>query len=302
MSNAGELSQSSPQAGDHRLFNRRLKVIVTVVVATMLAASVWVVLTSPSSNLSGPTTSSTIAGRPQYSAGVVNSSEPSGLGPISANAIPGFVEAYVIDFTGNTLPSVWRSFSGIPGGDPTGQFSPAHVVVSGGLLRLNTWKDPNYHNQWVTGGLCLCGEPLTYGAFFVRSRQTGSGPNEVELLWPKSNSWPPEIDFNESGGATNETSATDHWTIANHLKQSFLSVNLTKWHTWGVIWTPRFIKYTLDGQVWSTDNIAASIPNQPMTVDLEQRTICDPRSQCPTRPTSLLVDWVSMFSPSTNAG
>lgn len=295
MSNVADSPESSSHPDVHRRFHRRMKVLIMVVAVTMVGASVWVALSSPPTYSPAPPTS-TIAIKPQYAPGVVNAAEPSGMGPLVANAVSGFVESYVDDFNSDSLPTEWQRFSGIPGGDPTGQFSPAHVVVKNGILRLNTWRDPKFHKKWVTGGLCLCGRPLTYGAFFVRSRQTGSGPNEVELLWPEDNSWPPEIDFNESGGATIETSATIHWSVANHLAQNYLRVNLTKWHTWGVVWTPRSIKYTLDGFVWATDTIVGSIPSIPMTIDLEQRTICDPKSQCPTRPTSLLVDWVVQYS------
>ena len=282
-----------------RVVSRRLKLVVTIVVAVLLVAIVWVVTTSPNS---GPATSTSFPTAAQYSAGVVNASKTSGLGPLSATSIPGYVQSYVTEFTGSSLPPGWHTFSGKPGGDPTGQFSPAHVTVSNGLLQLNAWKDPQFHNMWVTGGLCLCGKPQTYGAFFIRSRQTGSGPNEVELLWPEDNSWPPEIDFNETGGRSFETSATVHWAIANHQIQYLIAADLTTWHTWGVIWTPKEIDYTLDGHVWATDTVSATIPGLPMSIDIEQRTVCDPTTQCPVRPTSLLVEWVEAFSPSTSVG
>jgi beta-glucanase (GH16 family) len=142
----------------------------------------------------------------------------------------------------------------------------------------------------------------SYGAFFVRSRQTGSGPNEVELLWPQDNSWPPEIDFNETGGQSNLSSGTIHWTVVNHQIQYHVATDLSQWHTWGVIWTPQSVIFTLDGQPWATDEVSASVPHQPMTIDIEQRTVCDPLTQCPSQPTSLLVDWVAAFSPSPSAG
>ena len=295
-----ENSPEPPSRGDNdSVVSRRLKLAVSAVVVVMLVAIGWVVATSPSS---GPTTSTSTSQSPQYPAGVVDAAESSGLGPLSATSVPGYVESYVNDFTGGSLPAGWSTFSGKPGGDPTGQFSPTHVVVSNGLLHLNAWKDPQFGNRWVTGGLCLCGKPQTYGAFFVRSRQTGSGPNEVELLWPEDNSWPPEIDFNESSGKSFETAATVHWTVANHQIQSFKTTDLSQWHTWGVIWTPQAIDYTLDGHVWASDTVASSIPELPMTIDIEQRTICDPLTQCPARPTSLLVDWVQSFSPTTSGG
>ena len=296
MSNIKDLTVSNTSGDDNPKISRRVKWLAAWSVVAMIVATTWVIVTSPASPNSGPATSTTVFTPPAYSAGVVNPAEPSGLGPLPANAVPGFVESYVNDFSDNALPVGWYTFTGVPGGDPSGQFSSAHVVVNNGLLELNAWKDPAFHNRWVTGGLCLCGRPQTYGAYFVRSRQTGSGPNEVELLWPQDNSWPPEVDFNETGGASLVTSATVHWTIANHLIQNAVQVDLKQWHTWGVVWTPHVIKYTLDGRVWATDTLVDSIPNQPMTLDFEQRTICDPRVQCPSVPTSLLIDWVVTFA------
>ncbi len=81
-----------------------------------------------------------------------------------------------------------------------------------GELLLSTYRDKHYQNRWVTGGLCQCGLPHVYGAYFVRSRSTGVGPNEVELLWPENNQWPPEIDFNETPSA-HQSSATVHWGV-----------------------------------------------------------------------------------------
>jgi len=299
MSDVEHPLEPAPRGEIQRSISRRLTMIVALVLVAMIGAVVWVAETSPSLN---GNTSTTIARTPLYPAGEADATEPSGLAPINPIAVKGYAETYVNDFAGDSLPAGWSTFNGIPGGDPTGRFSPAHVTVGTGLLSINAWKDPAFKDQWVTGGLCLCGKPQTYGAFFVRSRQTGSGPNEVELLWPLDNSWPPEIDFNETGGQTRFTSATVHWTVADHTIQDHLAINLSQWHTWGVIWTSRSIEYTVDGRLWAVDNVTDSIPQLPMTLDIEQRTVCDPLSQCPSRPTSLLVDWVQDFSPLSDAG
>jgi len=164
------------------------------------------------------------------------------------------------------------------------------------MLQLNTWKDPKFQNRWVTGGLCQCGLSKTYGAYFVRSRVTGPGPNEVELLWPTTNIWPPEIDFNETGGIVNATSSTVHYGPINLIEQRFVSVNVEKWHTWGLIWTPTKIVYIVDGQVWGTISAAAEIASVPMTLDFEQRQLCEIHQQCPKHPISMLIDWVAEYT------
>ncbi len=173
------------------------------------------------------------------------------------------------------------------------------MTFSGGMLQLNTWKDPAYGNEWVAGGLCQCGVQNRYGAYFVRSRVTGPGPTQVQLLWPATNTWPPEIDFNESMGTIGKTSATVHFTSKNLQDQRTLDTDLTQWHTWGVIWTPTTITYTVDGKVWGEIKVASEVPDIPMTLDLTQQTWCTSNYACPTAPESTQVDWVAEYSPSS---
>jgi hypothetical protein len=233
-----------------------------------------------------------------YPTGVPNHGEPSGQAPPSARSMPGYTLRYATDFPGTALPAEWDAFSGVPGGIPDGQFSPAHAVVSGGLLRLNAWRDPAYANRWVTGGVCLCSLPQTYGAYFVRSRLTGPGPNEIQLLWPASNTWPPEIDFYESGATTTGAVATVHYGGANNIEQHQVTVDLTKWHTFGVIWSPGSLAYTLDGAVWATVSHPWEVPDQPMTLHVQQQSSCTPGLSygCPKSPVSMEVDWVAEFA------
>jgi beta-glucanase (GH16 family) len=120
----------------------------------------------------------------------------------------------------------------------------------------------------------------------------------VQLLWPAASVWPPEIDFNETDGVTTSTQATVHWSSANLQQHSELNIDLTQWHTFGVIWTPTSITYTVDGEVWGTVTSASEIPNQAMTLDLDQQTWCGSGWACPTAPQSELIDWVAEYNPS----
>jgi beta-glucanase (GH16 family) len=210
----------------------------------------------------------------------------------------GYSQNYVTDFSGNTLPAGWYTYSGTPGGDPGGQWASGHVTVGGGLLNLSTYQDPAYNNEWVAGGLCQCGHTQTYGAYFVRSRVTGGGPTGVELLWPTVG-WPPEIDFNETGGGAGSTTATDIWGPASGKSQNQIKLNIdmTQWHTWGVIWTPSSITYTVDGRAWGTMPASSvQIPSVPMTLDLQQQTWCSSGFACPSSQQSMQVDWVAEYS------
>ena len=250
--------------------------------------------TTSTSTTMGPTSATSFA----TAVGTPDSSSSSGMAPPGATALPGYTLSYVSDFAGSSLPSGWDAYNGKPGGDPGGQFASSHVVVGGGLLQLNTWRDPAYGNAWVTGGLCQCGRAQTYGAYFVRTRVTGAGPTAVELLWPAANVWPPEIDFNETGGGAEGTSATVHFDSTNHTDQRTLAIDMTQWHTWGVIWTSSSIVYTVDGRVWGTVAVASEVPQQAMTLDLQQQTWCSSGWACPTTPQSMQIDWVAEYTAS----
>lgn len=266
---------------------------VTVLIAFAAVTSALVV-----SWRSGHLTGRSLANeRVTYPVGQVDHSEPSGLAPPGANSFPGFKEVYVNDFSGRSIPKGWNAFSGKPGGSPGGQFAVSHLKVVGGELTLNTWRDPAYGGKWVTAGLCQCGMTRIYGAYFVRSRITGGGANEVQLLWPATNAWPPEVDFNESGGDIRRTTATLHYGGANLITQNTVYIDMLKWHTWGVVWTSQGVTYVVDGKVWGSVKEPQAVPSVKMRLDLEQRTQCLLHAQCPKAPVSMLVDWVAEFVP-----
>lgn len=264
-----------------------LVVVATVLVTTVVTGNKTV---APPSQVTTTTPSAT------YPLGTIDLSEPSGLAPPKANAMPGYTLRYVTDFPGTSLPAGWEVFTGIPGGDPGGQFGKAHVTVGHGMLELNTWKDAQYGDKWVTGGLSQYAVSLTYGAYFIRSRVTGVGPNEVQLLWPANNTWPPEIDFNESGRGDTTTTATVHWGKLNEIEQHSIRVDLTEWHTWGVVWTSKSIIFVVDGHAWAEVAEPAAIPHEAMNLDLEQRAMCSLGFDCPTAPESMQVDWIAEYT------
>lgn len=235
----------------------------------------------------------------QFPIGTPNSAEPSGYAPPTSTALPGYSETYATDFIGSSLPAGWSAFSGTPGSDPSSLWAPSHVLVSGGLLELNTWRDPSFANNWVSGGLCQCALARSYGAYFVRSRVTGAGPTQIEMLWPKSG-WPPEVDFNETQGQTTRTVATLHYDLANDQTYQRLSIDMTQWHTWGVIWTPTSVVYTVDGYKWGSATIPPGDLTVPMTLDITQQTWCASGYACPTSAQSTLVDWVAEYSASSS--
>jgi len=291
-----QIDTSTPSHVRHRhgVSSTLIGTAAVIILGLCVAASILFAISVKGGTSFVPTSSTA---HTQFPVGVPSSVEPSGYAPPGAQSLPGFSQSYVSDFKGSSLPAGWNVFTGIPAGDPGGQFGAQHVVVTNGLLELNTWRDPAYQNRWVTGGLCQCELGKTYGAYFVRSRITGPGPNEVELLWMKNNTWPPEIDFNETGGGVAGTSSTIHWSPINQIDQRHVAINMQRWHTWGLIWTPKTVTYLVDGQVWGVISSATEITRQPMTLDFEQRALCGVGLQCPTRPVSMLIDWVAEYNP-----
>src|ERR1019366_55704 len=222
--------------------------------------------------------------------------EPSHLAPPARIAVRGYTLAYCSDFTGSSLPWGWDKFSGVPKGDPSGYFEPRHVHVRNGILEVDTSKDPGHGNVWATGGVCHCGAHRTYGAFFVRSRSIGVGPDNVELLWPVAHVWTPAIDFTESSQLPFSSTWTVHYGPGDQRRYRTAWINLLGWHTWGVYWTPRSLTFTVDGFVWGTVKTTAAVPAGAMTLDIQSQTYCGLAPECPTAPASLQVDWVEEFA------
>jgi len=269
-------------------------------VSTILVALIWAlsIQWSAAGAASTPSSVTLVNLNGQFPVGTPDATEPSGQAPPSATALVGYTLSYENDFVGTSVPAGWDIFTGIPGSDPGGHFGISHVVVNDGLLELNTYRDRAWHNRWVTGGICQCGLPIRYGAIFVRSRINRPGPNEAELLWPAGKVWPPEIDFNETGGSATSTTTSVHFGKANHIVRSAVNINMRQWHTWGVIWTPTSITYTVDGTIWGTFEVPSEISHAPMTLDFEQRQICEEHRQCPSAPTSMQIDWVAEYTAS----
>jgi hypothetical protein len=221
--------------------------------------------------------------------------QPSGnLPPLRLH---GYTRTYCDDFRGREIGHGWYLFSGQPGGDPGAMFEPSHVTQTGGVLNINTYRDASLDNDWATGGLCQCANAQTYGRYFVRSRITRGGDDNDELLWPAGGGWPPEVDFNETGSSTAQTGSYVHYDTDNSQIAHQLHVNLLAWHTWGVIWTPTSLTFTVDGAVWGRVTDPSAIPTVAMTLDLQEQTFCYNGSACPTLPVSLKVDWVAEFAP-----
>jgi hypothetical protein len=234
--------------------------------------------------------------RTAYPSGVLDVKEPSGEAPPAADALRGYRRVYKTDFNGHALPAGWGRFNGFPQGDNQSEWLPSHVVVSGGVVRLIASRDPALGGMWVTGGISQYGVHRAYGAYFVRSRVTGPGPDQNEMLWPVAPVWPPEVDFNEMGTSTTSTSWAVHYGHGAAFVQGTRTFNMERWHTWGLIWTPRVMTFTIDGHSWGRLTNWGEIPHQPMELDIQQQVWCQPRLACPSRASAIEIDWVEEFA------
>ncbi len=232
-------------------------------------------------------------------------------------AVAGWTQTFADDFTSPASLSDYQIYSGTPGDGSDSCWASSHVVVTGGELILKGYKDPaavaangctGDSNQIVTGGVKLTANSQTYGKYEVRMRvDNGQGVSLVALLWPTSDTWPPEIDFTEDNGTSPRAvdTATEHWGVYPNVfdVSNTLSVNLSQWHTVGVEWSPGKIVYTMDGSSWATQT-NANVPNVPMQLALQTEAWqCGTSNweECANTSTPAEVDmdvaWITAYSP-----
>jgi hypothetical protein len=229
-------------------------------------------------------------------------------GPAMPTTAPaGWSLAFSDDFGGRSLSDHWFTYDGKPAGDPGGYFASSHIRVGDGQLHLKGYRDPSLGGRWVTAGIQnVRSLKQTYGQYLVRFRvDDGKGIAYALLLWPASDSWPPEIDFAEDNGAfpRRSTLATIHYVDssgAGHGIRRSQAVDITHWHTLGIKWSPRHIEYTLDGTTWGTVDSPA-VPAIPMDLAIQtQAWDCGHTwNLCPDKSTpaevDMDVDWVVAY-------
>ncbi|MDX6265442.1 MAG: hypothetical protein QOD70_182 [Frankiales bacterium] len=220
-----------------------------------------------------------------------------------ADAMPvgnvrGWRQVLAEDFTSDTLPSGWGTYSGAPGGNPNGWWKRSHVAVRGEDLHLlGDWE----HGTFVTGGLMATRWASTYGKYEVRFKVSrAQGVAYALLLWPASGSWPSagEIDFAEDagGGARRGMTATLHYGAGNAQLQKHVKADFTQFQTVGVEWTRGQLVYTLNGKPWATV-ISPHVPSGPMRLAMQLEAGRGNRwSPAPSRATprtvDMVIDWV----------
>ena len=239
--------------------------------------------------------------------------DPSGQNP--ASTLSGFTVKYVQEFNGDSIPSNWGAYLGVPGGESAqvAQWEPGMCTFSGGEA------------HFMASGIDSCGmhyqgSPQQYGAWFARLQATpepsGQLFSDIFLLWPANNQWPPEIDVYEDEGDRSRTVATLWNTVGSACGSSPSSQCLyqytqtnggndgvansdTEWHTYGVEWTPSGVSWLIDGRVILTAPASqvkspAQQPALPMEMALQSQNLQGSGSS--TLRDTMNVDWVEQFS------
>ena len=240
--------------------------------------------------------------------------DPSGQNP--ATALAGYTLKYTQEFTGDSLPSGWGEYEGVPGGETSSEaeWEPGMCTFSGGEA------------HFMASGIDSCGMHYTagsqeYGAWFARLQATPEQASQlftdIFLLWPHNNQWPPEIDVYEDKGDRSRTGATvfdtpgnacgsspsvgclDEYTQTNWGSNGVAN-NGTEWHTYGVEWTPSGVSWLIDGKVvFTAPASAAKSPAQqpalPMNMALQSENLQGSPGASTTEDT-MNVDWVEQFS------
>lgn len=198
--------------------------------------------------------------------------------------------------------SVWTRYWGNPGSRPNAFWDPSHVKTQNGVLVLECyWDGAHPEANRTCGAVAAKGKAQTYGKWEVRARADwGPDMNAIALLWPYNDQWTHEIDFMEDwDGRRYDVEGTLHWLPdgKNNWEQNKLNVDMTQWHTYGVIWTPGKVEYTLDGNVWATQTgeIGWKVPDYPMWMALQIENMRELGSETPAH-VNMYVDWIKQYS------
>jgi hypothetical protein len=151
------------------------------------------------------------------------------------------------------------------------------LSVRGGNLHIYLEKQKD--GIWNVGGLGTMpsawapGFSFTYGKVEIMARAnqnvTGAGP--CFLLWPASNDhWPPEVDILETPNG--QGMFTNHWAGPkgngdDRYEATYFDIDYTKWHVYGLEWTPTYLRLMVDGKEIKT--LRQNVPKEAMSVALQ---------------------------------
>ena len=216
--------------------------------------------------------------------------------------LAGWTQDFVDDFNGSLNTSRWGRYeSSAPSSSKLlSEYDAANVYTSNGSMVLRTRNAGG--GDWRSAGVSSApGFSATAGKWAVRAKfDRGYGIWYSFLLYPKGGGWPPEVDIAEGTAGGPRVMSTFHWSTANLTDSRFnYGVDMTQWHTYGVVLSTGTLQFTIDGVVWATMNNSAS-PRIPMWLGIQAGAKACPGStgECVSStktPTDskIYIDWVS---------
>jgi hypothetical protein len=228
--------------------------------------------------------------------------------PVAPTAVSGWKADFVDNFSGSLNTRTWGRYQGgVPAGTVS-TYASGNVGVNTGLqandgvLQVTTQK---IGGTWTGAGISSSpGFAATQGKWVIKAKfDRAYGVGYAFLLMPKGGGWPPELDIIEGTMGGPHIMSTYHYgTASNHqqIQRWLRGVDMTKWHTYGVIITSGRIGYTIDGREWASVNTSAA-PTVPMWLGIQTgvKNCAQSTGEClsASTPTSakISVDWVAHY-------
>ena len=183
---------------------------------------------------------------------------------------PGWTRDYVDDFNAPLDVTKWGRYeSSTNQSGMLSEYDLANVYTTNGSMVLKTYNAGG--TDWRAGGVSGArGFSASQGKWTMRAKfDRAYGIGYAFLLYPKGGSWPPEVDIAEGTAGGPRVMSTLHWSPTNLTDSRFkYGLDMTQWHTYGVILTDNKVEFTVDGGVWTTINNAGS-PTVPMWIGFQ---------------------------------
>jgi beta-glucanase (GH16 family) len=234
--------------------------------------------------------------------------DPSGQSMPVGN-LPGWKQVFVDNFsvpvpTGKFPAAVSGKWWAYPDGwqdtSRNGTYSPSKVVsIHDGVMDMHLRTE---------NGVSLVSAPepklagtsrgQLYGRYAVRYKADPVvGYKVAWLLWPDTDNWDDgEINFPE-GDLDDKAWGFMHY-INNPTEQDWYqtSARFTSWHTAVLEWTPKYVRYTMDGRVVGTSTDTTKIPRSPMHWVLQTETSLNGVKPPVSSSGHVYIDWVAAYS------
>lgn len=196
-----------------------------------------------------------------------------GATPFVATApgnMAGWTQDFVDDFGGPLNTATWSRYESTTNqANMLSEYDRTNVYTENGNMVLRTYNAGGV--DWRAGGVSANpGFAAAQGKWVIRARfERAPGLGYAFLLYPRGGGWPPEVDIAEGTAGGPRVMSTLHWSPSNLTDSRFKSgIDMSKWHTYGVILSDDKVQFTIDGAVWTTINNTGS-PRMPMWIGLQ---------------------------------